>query len=907
MKKILLLLLAIFSFGFKSQAQYVTINDTNLVRVWTQDLVVSQCMVGNQLDTICAGNFPYSTMTIFDQGIVSINGLQYFKPLRYVSLTMGQNFVSIDGFPPNLDSMIFFRQYPTLAPNVSSPAIPTSIRKVTLGGLGQLTNLNILNDSVENLAIFNMSVQTINPFPSQLQELKLNQLNGFAELNNLNTLAPKLKKLDCTESQVGSFTTIPDSLEYLSLKSSDANQLGPLPLSLRYLDVRFSQVLSLPSLPTSLRELYTTDLNQLPLFPDSIEILETKCVSVTVLDSLPKKLTSLHLNTPNLTSLPALPQNLEYLTLTAAINLLSNLPIHLKEIYIVGGPTNLVVNSFPDSLIIFAAMNCGIISLPHIPDQLMDLAVPSNNITSLDWNPADSIYRLDVYNNSNFSCLPSIKKTTVLNFVGTNVQCIPNPIRIYNMGWPDVDTFLLCNPGSGCEFNWRIKGSVYLDMNSNCVRDGAEDSLNHVPIKLISNGNVIQITQTNNIGEYAFVAPYGNYEVMIDTTGLHSHVSCPSTFSQSVLLTSIDSTEENVNFFLECPPSFDLKVKSADIIGRARPGAIIAFKGGVTDNMNEFNARCYTGSATVTATLSGPIHSIAVPLNDFNPVIIGNVVQWTVTDFSLVNIQNHFSINAIVDTTAQIGDSVGIVFTVTAIGEADTSNNEDDYVIPVVTSYDPNDKSVSKINQVYDDYDLEYVIRFQNTGTIDAINIRIEDTLSANVDFSTFQLISSSHEVLPVITADRVVNFYFNNIHLIDSTTNEPLSHGYVKYRIKRIASTTIGAMIDNTAYIYFDYNSPVVTNTVTTIVVQTIGVNELAKNRLIVYPNPTNGKIKVDLKQLHCKLVQLIDVTGKVVYEKVGEQKNQLEVDLSGLATGCYHLLVVTNNEVVNSTVVKN
>ena len=50
---------------------------------------------------------------------------------------------------------------------------------------------------------------------------------------------------------------------------------------------------------------------------------------------------------------------------------------------------------------------------------------------------------------------------------------------------------------------------------------------------------------------------------------------------------------------------------------------------------------------------------------------------------------------------------------------------------------------------------------------------------------------------------------------LPDSNVNEPASHGFIKYSIKKYNTVGIGSVIKNTAYIYFDFNAPVVTNTV--------------------------------------------------------------------------------------------
>jgi len=77
-----------------------------------------------------------------------------------------------------------------------------------------------------------------------------------------------------------------------------------------------------------------------------------------------------------------------------------------------------------------------------------------------------------------------------------------------------------------------------------------------------------------------------------------------------------------------------------------------------------------------------------------------------------------------------------------------------------------------------------------------------------------------------------LVEFSFKNILLPDSTTNEPLSHGFVSYKINPKIGLTENTTIENTASIYFDFNPPIVTNTI-----QNVMVSELPKTTFIIEP----------------------------------------------------------------------
>ncbi len=134
-------------------------------------------------------------------------------------------------------------------------------------------------------------------------------------------------------------------------------------------------------------------------------------------------------------------------------------------------------------------------------------------------------------------------------------------------------------------------------------------------------------------------------------------------------------------------------------------------------------------------------------------------------------------------------------------------------------SYDPNDKQVfpnyGEAGYILNDDELEYLIRFQNTGNDTAFVVRIVDSLDQNLNISSFRLISSSHPVsIQVDAFSREAIFLFEDIILTDTVTNEPGSHGFIKYAITPSSNLNFSTEIQNTAEIYFDANSPIITNT---------------------------------------------------------------------------------------------
>ncbi|MBI1266746.1 MAG: hypothetical protein GC193_04845 [Cryomorphaceae bacterium] len=138
----------------------------------------------------------------------------------------------------------------------------------------------------------------------------------------------------------------------------------------------------------------------------------------------------------------------------------------------------------------------------------------------------------------------------------------------------------------------------------------------------------------------------------------------------------------------------------------------------------------------------------------------------------------------------------------------------------ILCSYDPNDITVTpsgweEPKYVDPEETLEYRIRFQNTGNYQAFNVVVRDTISEHLDLSTFDLKAYSHNVEPVINLDtREIAFYFNDINLPYEECCELESHGFIVYDIQPYADLAHNTVIENTAYIYFDFNDPIITNT---------------------------------------------------------------------------------------------
>lgn len=174
----------------------------------------------------------------------------------------------------------------------------------------------------------------------------------------------------------------------------------------------------------------------------------------------------------------------------------------------------------------------------------------------------------------------------------------------------------------------------------------------------------------------------------------------------------------------------------------------------------------------------------------------------------------------------------------------------------VIGSWDPNDKTgfplgISNQHLISKNTDIDYLIRFQNTGTDTAFNIVVRDTLSAKLDARSIRLGASSHAYEYSLENGNILVFNFKDIKLVDSFANEPGSHGYLRFKVAQQPNLAAGTQIENEAAIYFDFNPPIFTNTTLHrigAVPHVSSVYHIAgkNNQISVYPNPLNGALSI-------------------------------------------------------------
>ncbi len=222
-----------------------------------------------------------------------------------------------------------------------------------------------------------------------------------------------------------------------------------------------------------------------------------------------------------------------------------------------------------------------------------------------------------------------------------------------------------------------------------------------------------------------------------------------------------------------------------------------------------------------------------------NPTsVMGDTLRWNISNLKPLE-AGSIIMNFTVKTPplVNIGDTIQSIVTITSNKPDLTPADNTSTVKQIVRgSFDPNDKTenhggrITTVQVANGEY-LQYTIRFQNTGNDTAFNVYIRDTLDNKLDWSTMQILTASHSYQMTMNDGNKCLFTLRNINLVDSTTNEPGSHGYIVYKVKPKPTVVIGDTIKNTAAIYFDYNLPVLTNTETTTI-----VNEVLPLRLLSF-----------------------------------------------------------------------
>lgn len=351
----------------------------------------------------------------------------------------------------------------------------------------------------------------------------------------------------------------------------------------------------------------------------------------------------------------------------------------------------------------------------------------------------------------------------------------------------------------------RAKAITFFDTNENGIMDSNEPPLNLQRVEVDPNE---MATYTNNQGYAFFALAEGTYELMCHPTEQFTF-----TTAQSVTIESLPDSVTQV--------SFGLKGIIQEVLGQVnatsaptRCGFEVPF----------WIAYQNTGTFPASGYISFELDSLTslVSANPAPDSISGGILYWFYEDlFPTYFGQIHLTLQ--MPGVEHIGEYLSFSTTMSMVSEDGSLqyNATSGYRPQVNCAYDPNDKLVEPNIPDFENYTLfgdtlHYTIRFQNTGTDTAFTVRLEDVLDKNLDWSSLQVTGASHAFKTKLDMrSGKLTFTFENILLPDSTTNEVESHGYIRYLIQHKENLPENTWISNTASIFFDFNPPIITNTV--------------------------------------------------------------------------------------------
>lgn len=465
-------------------------------------------------------------------------------------------------------------------------------------------------------------------------------------------------------------------------------------------------------------------------------------------------------------------------------------------------------------------------------------------------------------------------------------QDMPLYARLRDAFFNDTLTALALNGGvwyTGDLSDPALSGQVYIDLNDNGQLEAGEPPLA---------GHVVHLTQSQR---YATTDSSGYYRFdgLIGPDTLRVFPQTPNAAANPPFR-AVHAPASGLDFGLfSALGGLNLGVTLTNVQA-VRPGF-------VTDFVITYRNDSYVPAGGTLCFLKDELLQL---VNASQPPsqIHGDTLLWTIAPMAPGS-----SANLQVQLKASASVGLGMVVYLEAQFKAQgfdifPGNNRDYALLTVLGSLDPNDKAVFPAGaltpaMIADTQLLRYTVRFQNTGTFPAEIVRIIDTLSPLLDLSTLRVVAASHSYTFSLRAGRVLEVVFDAIQLPDSTSDEAASHGFVRYEIKARPDLVLGQIIANMADIYFDFNTPVRTNTVLSEVALLSAVQQptTLPLALVVRPNPATdfGEVHFDNPQQELVLVQVFSSSGTLIWVSNAGTATTVRIPVRNWAAGAYRVQV--------------
>lgn len=857
MKRYCLMVLMVLSIG--ASAQTVFIPDVNL-RGWMNSAKPNSVDANGLCDTAAWNAQPPNSLNcamgaLPNFSTVNLQGIQYIKaPTLNITAPWGSTmYVTWPGYPMVVEHLL-------------------------------LNNVNVYNFSTQpfplppTLDYFFCDACGITQLPAfNGTSMFIANVNLGGQLLSVPPNVTHLSMVTCSLTQLPSFGG--GALESLTVDYNPLVGWMNLPTTLVELNANFTGLATLPNL-APLSNLHSlslmgnghTDVVALPPMLESLNMADNQIANASTF--VGADLITLDLSDNPLVSMPPVPPTVETLDL---------------------GNTQLTALQpvLPPNLYNLDVRNTLISALPALPGWLSTLNVSNTPITQLSSLPP---FFGDLYATgcASLTCLPVLPEyTQAVWLAGSGVTCLPNiPVDLATTMNVLGIAPIVCNPGnSPCPIvDPLIAGTTFDDADADGVFDASEAVRPNWMVEA-QPGDLMAGSDAN--GNYVLPAGIGSYTVSAVPT-----LYWPPTNQEVVTFTALGQVDSlNHLGAVEIGGMYDLVTTITGT--NVRPG----FNTGLWVNVKNVGTEPTTAAVQLTFDPALTFNSSSTPPDAIN----GNVIDWNVGALVPGGTWTVW-VDLYGPQTLVLGDPVVHQATATPSQPDQTIADNTDVINDVVVgSYDPNDKQVApdilSLTDVTAGTRLHYTVRFQNTGTFMAERVLITDTLSSDLYWTTINVEAASHAHTWYLH-NGVLHVRFENINLPDSTSDEPGSHGFVKFSFVASQSLVTGDVVENVANIYFDFNEPIITNTASTFVNTALGVDATSTNGLAVWPVPATDVLWLR-SDAPMQRVLVLDRTGRAVRDA---QASGLRgtIDVRDLSAGAYAVRCTTEKGIVQRMFVR-
>lgn len=461
---------------------------------------------------------------------------------------------------------------------------------------------------------------------------------------------------------------------------------------------------------------------------------------------------------------------------------------------------------------------------------------------------------------------------------------------LYDTAGALVDTFQYYYT-SGCK---TIVGYMYKDVDADCASDFSADDILSFPVwmEIKKDGVPMDTFMTYGYLYYEIPSPDYSATYTISPIDPYGYINtCPAAGYYDFEMGDLTSSS-TFNFGFECNPAETTGDMATYAYGFYR------FVDTSFISITAAYASCYTTDALLTLQIDPEYKYAGVYAGTATPTSISTDEQTVTWELPALNGSEYLYVQLVPVGEPDPGTMACSYVRISGYdgtygAEVDTVNNTYGACDSIRSSFDPNAKSVSPAGDIAAGELLTYTIQFENMGNDTAFNIHIMDTLSAHVDASTFTLLNSTHPVN--ITekphgSSKIIKFDFPRIKLADKSSPEA-NKGAVTYSVKAKSSLPLGTEILNTAFIYFDINPAVVTNTVNSLIPNPTSIEQISKlDGISLFPNPATTAVTIENKGDFTQ-VFIVNTLGQVL-QSANLNKGLNTISISELSAGVYYTI---------------